>query len=149
MRLNCVFAGCEQLDIPQDGHARRCGHTHVEKSSVELHPLSVRDTVSLTHTMRNHIGKSFEMGLCLCCVTNFSLIAHVQLWWLWLRQRECAVGALSEGVCQNHGLSPWADHSTHLPLLLETLQTLWKGSNQFKHHLIRPLCPQYGNHLTF
>lgn len=42
--------GGEQLDLPPDGHARRCGYTHVKKSSVELHPLSVRDTVSLTHT---------------------------------------------------------------------------------------------------
>lgn len=56
-------------------------------------------------------------------------LVPAQLWWLWLRQCERAPGALSEGVCQNHDLSPRADHGTCLPRLLETLQTLREGTN--------------------
>lgn len=48
MKMGFILGG-EQLDLPQDGHARRCGYTHVKESSVELHPLSVWDTVSLSH----------------------------------------------------------------------------------------------------
>ena len=52
MLLNCHIKGGEQLDISQDGHAWRSGHAHSEKSSVELHPLPLRDTVSKTHTQQ-------------------------------------------------------------------------------------------------
>lgn len=53
---NCCrsLEGGEQPDVPQDGHARGRGHAHAEEGSVELHPVSLRHTVSvslsLTHT---------------------------------------------------------------------------------------------------
>lgn len=56
----------------------------------------------------------------------------LQLRRLRLRQRECVAGALFESVCQNHGLSPRADHGPYLSRLLETLQALWKGTDEFK-----------------
>lgn len=131
-----IFAGCQQLDLPQDGDAWRRGYLHSEESSVELHPLSLRDTVSAA--LPNIIGIIFFPSL---SVTFSSL--HMQLWWLWLRQRECVVGALTESVCENHGLPPWADHGTDLQRLLETLQTLWKGKVK------APIWPDTWSHNSF
>lgn len=104
MKMGFIVGG-EQLDLPQDGHARRCGYTHVKKSSVELHPLSVRDTVSHTHTHTPEIVlKTFVPCFSSHSATNAPSPPHLQLRRLRLRQRQRAAGALSEGVCQNHGL---------------------------------------------
>ncbi len=71
MRLLGVFSGCEQPDLPQDGHAWRCGYSHAEKSSVELHPLSLWDTVSLTSLEITLMSSKFSTP------PNFFLSVHL------------------------------------------------------------------------
>lgn len=50
MMFEWICSGCEQFDVPQDGHAWRRGYLHPEESSVELHPLPLRDPVSRRST---------------------------------------------------------------------------------------------------
>uniref|UniRef100_H3DHW4 Matrilin 1 n=1 Tax=Tetraodon nigroviridis TaxID=99883 RepID=H3DHW4_TETNG len=93
-------------------------------SNLTYHRMAMHEGVD-THTLRKALWNYIH------CLYGIRWVPRTpELRRLRLRQRQRAAGALPEGVCQNHGLPPRADHRPHLPRLLEALQTLGKGSRQ-------------------